>query len=211
MAITILRPRLTTHTTRLCVRPFGAGDYDAWRTANEQCPPPDSPYDLGPRTGAELSRGAFRALLYRNTRLQKNDVFYSFALLDRAEKTMFGLVSLQVVARIIVQLAWIGWRVFGQHRRRGYAREGGEAVIGVAFRELGLHRLEAGIEPGNGASIRLARSLGMRRESSEKKSVFTRGAWNDLEVYATNAEDWGVQMVPTFAASLGDERRVVAR
>lgn len=211
MAITILRPRLVTPTTRLSVRPLVARDYDAWRVANEQHPPPDSPHDPGPRPAAELTRTSFRSILRRNARLQRNDVFYSFALLDRAEEVMFGMVSLQVVARIIVQLAWVGWRVFGQHRRKGYAREGVTAVIGVAFRELALHRVEAGIEPANRVSARLARSLGMRREGSQKKSILTRGAWNDLDIYATQAEDWGVQMVPTFAVGMGDRRRVEPR
>jgi ribosomal-protein-alanine N-acetyltransferase len=211
MATVILRPRLSTRTTRLSVRPFVAGDYEAWRTVYEGHPPADSPHDSGPRPAAELTRGAFRSILYRNTRLLKSDVFYQFALLDRSEKTLFGLVTIQVVARIIVQLGWIGWRVFGQHRRRGYAREGVEAVIGIAFRELALHRVEAGIEPSNAVSIHLAESLGMRKESREKKSVYTRSSWNDLDVYATQAEDWGIEMVPTFAVGLGDERRVDGR
>jgi ribosomal-protein-alanine N-acetyltransferase len=211
VAITILRPCLTTHTTRLAVRPLVADDYAAWRTANEQHPPPASPYDPPPRTAAELTRGAFRAILRRYGRMQRNDVFYNFALLDRAQKSMFGLVTIQIVARIIVQLGWIGWRVFGQHRRNGYAREGVEAVLGVAFRELSLHRVEAGIEPANRVSAQLARSLGMRRESSETKSVFTRGAWCDLDVYAINAEDCGVEMTPTFGVALADVRRVEAR
>lgn len=211
MAITILRPRLTVQTTRMCVRPLTPDDYDAWRIANEQHPPPDSLYDSGPRPAAELTRATFRGILHRNARLQKTDVFYQFALLDRAEKTMYGLCTLQIVARMIVQLAWIGWRVFGQHRRKGYAREGVHAVLGVAFRELALHRVEAGIEPGNRTSARLARSLGMRQENTEKKSAFIRGAWSDLDVWATHADEWGVETVPTFAVAIGDERRVVAR
>lgn len=208
MPPTILRARLATQTTRLSIRPFQLGDFAAWRTANQEHPPPASHHDPGPRAATELNRQFFRTVVRRNEKLRKNDVFHFFALFDRGEKTMFGSVSLQVVARIHIQNAWIGWRIFGQHRRKGYAREGVGAVIELAFRQLALHRLEAGIEPDNRASIRLARSLRMRKEASYRKTLFARGAWTDLDVYATSSEDWGIEMQPTFAMSLADQRRV---
>lgn len=195
-------------TSRLVVRPFAADDYAAWRTGNLEHPPPDNPFDPGPRPAAELTKKTFRAMLVRNARLQKQDAFYSFVMLDHAERTMLGTVSLQIVARMIVQLAWIGWRVLGQHRRKGYAREGVTAVLDTAFRGLALHRIEAGIEPNNRISARLARSVGMHKENTERKSVFIGGEWKDLDIYAISAEDVGVTMVPTFGAGIGDIRRV---
>src|SRR5262249_26891920 len=124
MGTTTLRARLSTQTTRLSIRPFQTKDFAAWLTANEQHPPVQGPHDPGPRQAAELNRTYFQSMVRRNARLQKNDVLYVFGLFDRAEKTLFGNVSLQVVARIHVQNAWIGWRVYGQHRGKGYAREG---------------------------------------------------------------------------------------
>ena len=43
-------------------------------------------------------------------------------------------------------------------------REAIELVLRVAFLELRLHRLEANIQPGNHASIALARGAGFKRE-----------------------------------------------
>jgi [ribosomal protein S5]-alanine N-acetyltransferase len=208
VAIVVLRPCLTARTTRLVIRPLAAHDHDAWRAANEQHPPPDSPFDPGPRPAVELTRKTFRGIVVRNRRLARQDLFYQLALLDQAEKTMFGMVSLQVVARVIVQLAWIGWRVFGQHRRKGYGREGVEATLGIAFRELRLHRVEAGIEPGNRVSARLARSVRMHLENTEKNSAFIGGAWKNLDVWVASAEDHGITAVPTFGVGVGDVRRV---
>ena len=47
-------------------------------------------------------------------------------------------------------------------------REGLELVIERAFRELGLHRLEANIQPGNRRSIALVEGLGFRREGTAR-------------------------------------------
>ncbi|MEZ4307756.1 MAG: GNAT family protein [Polyangiaceae bacterium] len=193
------------------MRPLRLSDHEAWRTANLTHPPSESIHDPGPRPAGALGRMAFRGLLDRNSRLQRADLFYAFALFDRAEKTMFGLVSLQILARIMVQSAWIGWRIYGQHRRRGYAREGVLAVFEIAFRELSLHRLEAGIEPDNRISARLARTVGMRKEASQKRSIHQRGDWVDLDIYSIHSEDCGIHGPPTFALSLGDRRRVEPR
>jgi [ribosomal protein S5]-alanine N-acetyltransferase len=43
-------------------------------------------------------------------------------------------------------------------------REGLRAVIDVAFRKHGLHRLEANVQPDNTRSIRLVQRLGFRCE-----------------------------------------------
>lgn len=203
-----LRPRLDTVTTRLSIRPLAARDFAAWHTANAEHPPPDSLFDRGPRPLAELTRKALRSMVDRYRKMRRNDCFYSFSLFDRSEQTLIGAVSLQIIARIHLQLAWIGWGIFGQHRRKGYAREGVDAVIRLAFRELALHRLEAGIEPANHPSIRLARSLGLEKQASHKKCLFLRGTWVDLDVFATNAEDWGVQVVPSVGLDLAIPRRI---
>lgn len=208
MPIAVLRPRLAARTARLSVRPLAPGDHEVWRAAHLAEPPPQGPYENPRREPSELTRAAFRRLLQRNVRLLRRDQFYHFALFDRAETALLGIVSLQVAARTIVQMAWIGWRMFQQHRRAGYAREGALAVLDMAFRELLLHRVEAGIEPANIPSARLARSIGMRKEGADRKTVFIRGAWVDLDVYALHAEDVGITAAPEFGVGLGDERRV---
>ncbi len=58
--------------------------------------------------------------------------------------------------------------------------DGLRLVLRHAFGALGLHRLEANIQPGNRASIRLVRRGGFRREG------FSR--WRDYERWAITAE-----------------------
>jgi len=66
------------------------------------------------------------------------------------------------------------------------------ALIDIGFRDLRLHRLEAGIEPGNRRSILLARSLGLRKEGLKRRAVFLRDTWVDLGIYAVTCEDVGI-------------------
>lgn len=65
------------------------------------------------------------------------------------------------------------------------------AIIDIAFRDVKLHRVEAGIEPTNRRSILLARSIGLRKEGLKKRAVFLRGMWNDLVMYSATCEDFG--------------------
>ena len=70
------------------------------------------------------------------------------------------------------------------HERQGLMREGLQRVTRVAFQEMGLHRLEANIQPGNAASIALARSCGFRREGYSPRYLKLRGRWRDHERWA---------------------------
>ena len=53
----------------------------------------------------------------------------------------------------------IGYTVFSEHRRRGYATEAVRALLGYA-RDRGVHRFVASVAPGNEPSLRLVHGLG---------------------------------------------------
>jgi len=69
-------------------------------------------------------------------------------------------------------------------------RAGIELVVQVAFGNLGLHRIEANIQPGNKASIALAQSAGFRREGFSPRYLKISGRWRDHERWALLADDW---------------------
>jgi ribosomal-protein-alanine N-acetyltransferase len=66
-------------------------------------------------------------------------------------------------------------------------------VLGRAFGEMRLHRLEANIQPGNIASIALARGAGFVREGFSERYLKIGGRWRDHERWAIRVEQWREQ------------------
>ena len=67
-------------------------------------------------------------------------------------------------------------------------KEGMLQVIRYAFDEMGLHRLEANIQPGNLASIALAQSTGFLYEGYSQRLLKIRGEWCDHERWVVLAD-----------------------
>ena len=67
----------------------------------------------------------------------------------------------------------------------------GLITLGVfAFDDLGLHRLQASIQPANERSIALVRGAGFRREGLSRRYLKIGGRWRDHERWALTLEDW---------------------
>ena len=59
-----------------------------------------------------------------------------------------------------------------------------------AFGRLGLHRVEANIQPGNTPSLRLVRRAGFTREGFSRRYLKIGGRWRDHERWALLRESW---------------------
>ena len=68
-------------------------------------------------------------------------------------------------------------------------REALEQILDHAFGPLGLHRVEANIQPGNEPSIALARGAGFRLEGFSPRYLLIGGQWRDHERYAITADE----------------------
>jgi ribosomal-protein-alanine N-acetyltransferase len=101
-----------------------------------------------------------------------------------------GAVSLSEIVHYAFQSAYLGYYAFAPHSGKGFMRAGIELVLAEAFGKLGLHRVEANIQPANERSIALVRGLGFRYEGLARRYLKIGGRWRDHEHWALTIEDW---------------------
>ena len=100
-----------------------------------------------------------------------------------------GVLIISQIVRGAFQSAYLGYYAHERHAGQGYMREAMVQTVAHAFGPLALHRLEANIQPGNAASIALARSAGFRLEGFSPRYLLIGGQWRDHERYAITADE----------------------
>jgi len=113
----------------------------------------------------------------------------------RDSGAMAGLVALDTIVRGRFQSASISYAAFAPAAGQGYLAEGVRLMLWYAFQELRLHRVEASIQPGNEASLRLVQRLGFRQEGYSPDMLFIDGAWRDHVRWALTREMTGFPAV----------------
>jgi ribosomal-protein-alanine N-acetyltransferase len=103
---------------------------------------------------------------------------------EAASNGIVGVVNISEIAMGAFQSAYLGYYGMAQFGGKGLMTEALRTAIAFAFDELGLHRLEANIQPGNAASIALVRRLGFRQEGYSERYLKINGEWRDHERWA---------------------------
>lgn len=176
-------------TKRLEIRPFEKKDFKAWREAYASMLPAQNPWDLNPREASELIPANFNKLLKIQKEQRANGSFYDFAVFLKETGELIGTIALMDIVRGVFQNAYLGYRIFNRHWKKGYGKEMVRTAFVLGFDEHKLHRIEAGIDPKNRRSILLARSVGMRKEGLKKRALYLNGKWQDIAVYSVTCED----------------------
>jgi ribosomal-protein-alanine N-acetyltransferase len=97
---------------------------------------------------------------------------------------LVGVVNVNDAVWGAFRSASLGWYAFAGAVGRGLMTEAVGGVVAVAFAELGLHRLEANIQPGNEPSRRLAERCGFALEGFSRDYLLVDGRWRDHERWA---------------------------
>jgi ribosomal-protein-alanine N-acetyltransferase len=127
-----------------------------------------------------LTAAAFRAVL----KSKPSPGNFLFAIRRRDTRALVGCANITNIVRGNFQSGYLGYHAFAGHARQGLMTEGLKMVVRHAFSELGLHRLEANIQPRNAASIALVRACGFSREGFSPRYLKIRGRWQDHERWA---------------------------
>jgi [ribosomal protein S5]-alanine N-acetyltransferase len=108
----------------------------------------------------------------------------AFLVCRRDTHELVGVVNITQMVQGAFRSGYLGYYAFAGHERQGLMREALSAVVREAFGRLRLHRLEANIQPGNTASLALARACGFSREGYSPRYLKIGGRWRDHERWA---------------------------
>jgi [ribosomal protein S5]-alanine N-acetyltransferase len=100
---------------------------------------------------------------------------------SHADEAIVGVININNIIRGSFLSASLGYYAGAPFAGRGYMREGLKLVLRYAFRDLGLHRLEANIQPANVRSIALVQHCGFVFEGLSPRFLFIDGQWRDHE------------------------------
>ncbi|HEX8478137.1 MAG TPA: GNAT family N-acetyltransferase [Telluria sp.] len=86
--------------------------------------------------------------------------------------------------------AEIGYALARSHWGHGYMHEALQALLAFAFTDLDLHRLEADIDPRNGASAAALVRLGFQEEGLLRERWIVAGEVSDSQLYGLLRREW---------------------
>lgn len=132
-----------------------------------------------------------QALDYLATAIAARDAgrMLCWAIAERDGDHLIGAITLSAIDRTQGR-AEIGYALRSDRWGRGYAQEALRLVLRHAFDGLSLRRVEADIDPRNGASCQSVERLGFVREGLLRERWHVAGELCDSVLYGLLARDW---------------------
>jgi ribosomal-protein-alanine N-acetyltransferase len=156
-----------------------AADRDAFVAAVQRSRELHHPWTTAPDTD-----DAFAAYLERSQRERESCVLVT----QNDDDALVGVYNVSEIVRGAFQNGYLGYYAFVPHAGRGAMREAMPLLFDHAFGQLGLHRLQANVQPRNAASRALLEATGWREEGFAPRYLHIDGDWRDHVMYAITAE-----------------------
>jgi ribosomal-protein-alanine N-acetyltransferase len=169
------------HPSRVLLRAPTAADEAAFIACMRASQAVHRPYLYPPLTPAD-----YADYLERIADARKE----GFLACRRSDGAIVGWLNVSEIIHGALQSAFVGYGGVAEFAGQGYMTEAVGLVLGEAFTRLGLHRLEANIQPGNTASIALARRCGFEHEGFSPLYLKVGGQWRDHERWAIRTDMW---------------------
>lgn len=141
-----------------------------------------------PWIAAPLTPHMFKMYLRRTQREDHE----GFVLCLKTTNEIVGVININNVVRGSFLSASLGYYVSQPHLGYGYMQEGLKQVRDHAFKKMGLHRIEANIQPDNQRSLNLVKRCGFEREGISRAFLFINGEWRDHERWVAIDERRGM-------------------
>ena len=155
------------------IRPVTAADEAAFIAAARTSRALHRPWVTAPCDAAAFAR-----------HLARFDFAAHHGFVVEADGRLAGAIHLTNIVRGAFCSGYLGYYAFAGFAGRGLMTAGLNAVVRHAFTNLGLHRVEANIQPDNLASIALARRCGFQLEGYSPRYLKIGGRWRDHERWA---------------------------
>jgi RimJ/RimL family protein N-acetyltransferase len=115
-----------------------------------------------------------KTLLEENTERTR----YAWVIRLKETHTFIGEIGLNL-AEERYKMCKMYYNLLPEFWGKGYATEAVMALLDFGFRDLKIHRMEAGCAVENYASIRVLEKVGMQKESRRRKVLPLQNGWSD--------------------------------
>jgi RimJ/RimL family protein N-acetyltransferase len=168
-------PILVTERPRL--RPFRSTDLDVLHALYSDA---DNLryWSVSPYSRIEQTRRALRWHIAYRPR------FYAiWAVEEKKSRRVVGMINYNR-RDVREKRAELGWLALPAFQGRGFMTEAARALLRHLFDDLGVHKVEAQIQPQNKPSIALAKRLGFRKEGGPMRDRWRVGdQWRSVMLY----------------------------
>ncbi|VEP11621.1 GCN5-related N-acetyltransferase [Hyella patelloides LEGE 07179] len=120
----------------------------------------------------------------------QNENFQGLLICHFSNNEIIGVANLSQIFYGAFQNAYLSYYIDVNFAGQGLMSEGIRLAINYAFYTLGLHRVEANIQPENKKSINLVKRLGFTKEGFSRRYLKINEEWRDHERWALTVEDW---------------------
>ncbi len=126
------------------------------------------------------------------TEQEKNNEAITWAITIKGETKLIGTICFWKILKEHYR-AEIGYQLHPEHWGKGIMQEAITEVLNYGFKIMNLHSIEANVNPGNKASIRLLEKNNFTREAYFKENYFYDEKFLDTAIYSLLASELNKQ------------------
>ncbi|SHE76625.1 GNAT family N-acetyltransferase [Clostridium fallax] len=105
------------------------------------------------------------------------------------DNKLIGKIKLSNIVFGVLRNAFLGYSIDENYQGKGFMREAVNLVLDYAFKEMGLHRIEASTLINNEKSQRVLKNCGFKELGINEEYLYINGQWSDhIIFYRINTE-----------------------